>query len=101
MENKYDIFGSIVHVGDDVIIIKPGAYGFVNAKITGFTTTAAKVQYTELDGVPTNFITTHFVKGKMKNEYERFNARLDKFFTFNEVAKKETGVESEMGNVEE
>lgn len=83
MENKYDIFGNTVHIGDDVVIVKPGACGFVNAKIKGFMTTAAKVQYTELDGVPKNFITTHFVKGKMKNEYERFNARLDKLFTSN------------------
>ena len=83
MENKYDIFGSTVHIGDDVVIIKPGAYGFVNAKIMGFTTTAAKIQYMELDGVPKNFITTHFVKGKVKNEYERFNAKLDKLFTSN------------------
>lgn len=83
MEDRYDILGNVVNLGDDVVIIEPGAYGFVNAKIMGFTTTSAKVQYMELDGVPKNFITTHFVKGKMKNEYERFNARFDKLFTSN------------------
>lgn len=68
-ENRYDILGNIVNLGDDVIIIEPHYRNFTNGTLVKFTPTGFKVQYAHWNGTyKRETFVTELVKGKMKTE---------------------------------
>lgn len=67
MEDRYDILGNVVNLGDDVIIIEPHRRRFVNGTIVKFTLTGFLVRYVHTRGfTKRQYFVTQLIKGKMK-----------------------------------
>lgn len=69
MEDRYDILGNVVNLGDDVVIIEPHYRNFINGTIVKFTPTGFKIQYVRWGRTyKRETFVTELVKGKMKKE---------------------------------